>query len=82
MLFSNWLHCTAATADDDGEILAGCTVMPTEAKLGLVFGVGLTILVAIYFRPKEIASNSVNSPSPAAIKFSQPVPSQSNSIRK
>jgi len=56
--------------------------MPTEAKMGLVFGVGLTILVAIYFRPKETASNSANAPSPAAIKFSQPVPSQPTPIRK
>ncbi len=56
--------------------------MPTEAKLGLVFGVGLTILVAIYFRPKESASVSGNSPSPAAIKYGQPAPSQPASVRK
>ncbi|HQR08341.1 MAG TPA: hypothetical protein PLN21_16045 [Gemmatales bacterium] len=56
--------------------------MPTEAKLGLVFGVGLTILVAIYFRPREIASVSPNPPTPSATKISQPAPGQATSIRK
>jgi len=54
--------------------------MPTEAKLGLVLGIAITILVAIYFRPKETAA--VETPSPLATKVSTVAPGQSTSIRK
>ncbi|MFT3881995.1 MAG: hypothetical protein QM703_20360 [Gemmatales bacterium] len=56
--------------------------MPLEAKLGLVFGVALTILVAIYFRPKESALSNPNPPPPITAKISQPAPGETTSIRK
>jgi hypothetical protein len=54
--------------------------MPTEAKLGLVLGIGLTILLAIYFRPKETVA--VETPSSVLTKVNTVAPGQSTSIRK
>jgi len=54
--------------------------MPTEAKLGLLLGIGLTIALAVLFRPKE---QSIASQPPATqIKGPSEVQGQTTSNRK
>lgn len=54
--------------------------MPTEAKLGLVFGIGLTILLAIYTKPKEVSGIPVQPT--VSIEHGNVAPGQATSLRK
>jgi hypothetical protein len=54
--------------------------MPTEAKLGLLLGIGLTITFAVLFRPKEQPSTA--QPPVAYIKGASEVQGQAVSNRK
>lgn len=54
--------------------------MPTEAKLGLVFGIGLTILLAIYTRPHEVSEKPVQPT--VTMEPGNVAPGQATSLRK
>jgi hypothetical protein len=54
--------------------------MPTEAKFGLLLGIGLTIAFAILFRPKEQTSTA--QPPVAHIKGASTVEGQVTFNRK
>jgi hypothetical protein len=56
-------------------------LMPAEAKLGLVLGIGLTITLALFFNPKS-PTTAISRPGAVATEPAKEVHGQTTSNRK
>lgn len=64
--------------DDDEMIISMDQIMPLEAKIGLLLGIALTIVLAIFLKPAESAATQA----PMMTKVSNAVQGQVTSIHK